>query len=74
MGQHRDSILTATAAAKILCKMLDFQKNRHADSVVRELCEVDTEFIAFFELEDLLENECKSAILLIYKTYIEKHL
>ena len=45
MAKHSDSSLTATSAAKILCKMLDFQKNRHADNVLKELCEVEPEFL-----------------------------
>jgi len=72
MSDHKTSILTATSAAKILCKMLDYQKNRHADSVLKELCEVEPDFLAIFDMEELLDYECSAAILTIYKAYIER--
>lgn len=52
--------------------MLNFEKNRNADSVVKELCDPEAEFISKFNIEELLDSECSHAILSIYKTYIEK--
>jgi hypothetical protein len=74
MRDHKNSILSATSAAKILCKMLDYQKNRHADVVTKVLCENEPEFIVLFNIETLLDYECSSAIMMIYKIYIENRL
>ena len=54
--------------------MLDFEKNRNADSVVTTLCEVEPEVFAIFRIDELLDSECSSAILTIFKTYVEKKI
>lgn len=72
MALHKVSILTATAAANILCKMIDFQKNRHADLVLSILCEQNPEFLRHFDVEALLDYECMSSVLTIYKAYIDR--
>lgn len=66
--------MTATTAANILVKMLNSEKNRNADTVLKELGEVEPEFFAVFEIEELLNSECRSAILTIYKAYIERRI
>jgi hypothetical protein len=52
--------------------MLDFQKNRHADLVLSVLCEQEPEILRAFDMEALLDYECMSSVLTIYKTYIDK--
>lgn len=64
--------MTATSAANILVKMLNSEKNRNAESVIKELGDVEPEFFAVFEIEELLNSECSYAILSIYKAYIER--
>ena len=55
-----------------MSKMLNYEKNRNADSVVKTLCDVDPSVIQSFKIEELLDSECSHAILTIYKTYIDK--
>lgn len=53
--------------------MLDYQKNPHADSLLRELGNAEPRFLAKFSVEKLLNIEaCNSALLQVLKTYIEK--
>jgi hypothetical protein len=52
--------------------MLNSEKNRNAESVIKELGDVEPEFFAVFEIEELLNSECSYAILSIYKAYIER--
>jgi hypothetical protein len=72
LREHRGSPLTATAAAKTICKMIDFQKNRHAESVLSVLCAAEPELINSFRVEELIDSECHQSIMTIYKAYIER--
>lgn len=52
--------------------MLDFEKNTHAESVLKEFGVVSPEFLCRYQLERLLEFDgCRKAILFIYKAYIQ---
>jgi len=65
--------LPAVTAAQLLSKMLDFQKNSHAESLAKELARVDPDFLGSFGLESLLQSEgCRKAVLHILKVYIER--
>lgn len=72
LREHRSSPLTATAAAKTICKMIDFQKNRHAEAVLSVLCAAEAELINSFRVEELIDSECHQSIMTIYKAYIER--
>jgi len=55
MSEFKSSLLCAISAAQLLAKMLDFQKNLHAENVTKEFGKVSTEFLSRFQLECLLE-------------------
>ena len=57
ISDHDNSLLTAISAASMLCKMLDYQKNSHAEIVLKELGNQEPAFLAIFGLEDLLDAE-----------------
>ena len=54
MSDWRSNELAATQAAYIMQKMLDFQKNIHADTCVREFARATPEFMTIFDFENLL--------------------
>ena len=54
MSDHRKAHLVSVSAVQLLFKMLDYQKNMHADSVVREFIAVEPSFLALFGVEALL--------------------
>jgi hypothetical protein len=59
----------------MLCKMLDYQKNIHAEIVLRELGAVEPTFLAIFGLEELLDVEASyTPILNIFKAYIDRRI
>ena len=53
--------------------MLDYQKNMHADSVVKELIGIEPSFLALFGVEALLKVEgAKKTMMNVLKIYIER--
>jgi hypothetical protein len=73
MSDYESSLLTAISAAMMLCKMLDYQKNTHAEVINKELGSVEPAFLAIFGLDELLDVEaCCSAILSILKAYLDR--
>ena len=53
--------------------MLDYQKNMHADSVVREFIAVEPSFLALFGVEALLKIEgARKTMMNVLKIYIER--
>ena len=53
--------------------MLDYQKNMHADSVVREFIAVEPSFLALFGVEALLQVEgARKMMMNVLKIYIER--
>lgn len=59
----------------MLNKMIDYQKNSHAEIVLKELGSVEPAFLAIFGLEDLLDVEaCCSSILSIIRAYLERRI
>lgn len=59
----------------MLCKMLNYQKNAHAEIVLKELGSVEPAFLAIFGLEELLDVEaCCSSILSILRAYIDRRV
>ena len=57
----------------MLSKMLDYQRNIHADAFQRELARATPEFIAIFGLENLFHMEAsRKAVLHILKCYVER--
>lgn len=53
--------------------MMDYQKNIHADTVVREVIGIEPTFLALFGVEALLKVEgARKSMLQILKLYIER--
>jgi len=53
--------------------MIDYQKNMHADGVVRELIGIEPSFLALFGVESLLQVDgAKKATINVLKVYIER--
>jgi hypothetical protein len=53
--------------------MIDYQKNIHAESVVRELVSIEPNFLAIFGIESLLKIDgARKATLSIIKSYVER--
>lgn len=66
-----ESELVAAKAASLICKMLNYQKNRHAEAVIKELTKVSPSFLAEFRIDQALEvDSCHNQILQILKIYI----
>lgn len=51
MSEHKEFPMVAVAAVKLLSKLLDFQKNPHADLIAKELAKASSDFLALFDLE-----------------------
>ena len=69
--RDRESDLVAARAASLICKLIDFQKNRHAEAVVQELTRVSPQFLAEFKLDSALDiDSCHNQILTILKVYV----
>lgn len=58
ISDHLKSPLVAQSAMLLLNKMLDFQKNIYADHVLRELQNLEPDFLTLFGIESLLQMEC----------------
>lgn len=57
----------------MLCRMLSYSKNHHAEIVVKELSSVEPAFLAIFGLEELLDVEAAcNYVLAIIKVYLDK--
>lgn len=73
MSDHKKSPLVAISAAQILQKLIDYQKNIHAESVVRELVSIEPNFLALFGIESLLKIDgARKSALQIIKAYVER--
>jgi hypothetical protein len=55
MSDHRKAPLVSVSAVQLLQKMMDYQKNIHADSVVKEVIGIEPTFLALFGIETLLK-------------------
>ena len=55
MSDYENNRLTAIAAALLLNRMIDYQKNGHAELICKELEKSEPKFLAIFGIEDLLE-------------------
>ena len=70
ISDHKNASLCASSAAKLLAKLLDFQKNPQAEGITRELGRVSSDFFSKFGIEELLKwDSSKKSILNIYKAY-----
>lgn len=68
-----DCCLTATAAVHLLAKLLDFQKNPHAELFIREFGCAEPQMLSLFQLESLLDHEaCQNALMTILKVYVDR--
>jgi hypothetical protein len=65
--------MVATSSAQLVSKMLNYQKNLHAEAVARTLARVQPGFLAMFKLHELMGQEgMRSSVLQMLKVYIEK--
>ncbi len=55
MSDHKKAPLVSVSAVQLLHKMMDYQKNIHADSVVREIIGIEPTFLSLFGVEALLK-------------------
>lgn len=69
----RDTPLVASAAAQFLNQIINYQRNTHAESVVKELAKIDPSLMSLFGFEELMKvDQCKKVALTILKAYIDK--
>ena len=65
------SSMLAAKAAMIVLKLLDFQLNKHAEMVQKELGKVPPLLLSVFNLEQALNHDCcTKQILGILKAYL----
>lgn len=64
VSMSSECCLTASTATHLLAKLLNYQKNPHAELFIRELGSVSPELLSLFELESLLDNEACQGVLL----------
>lgn len=73
MSDHQNCQLVSIKALQLLSKMCDYQKNVYASQVLRELANMEPEFIALFGFQDLLKvASAKKAVLNVMKAYVDK--
>lgn len=65
--------MSATTAIHLVSKMLDYQKNVHADVIAREIAKVSLTFLGMFGIELLFDLEgCRTSLLHICKVIVER--
>jgi hypothetical protein len=73
MSEHSQSLLCASTATQLVSKMLDYQKNMHAETIAKEMTRANPEYLARFNIEELLQfDSTKHSILHILKVYVER--
>lgn len=78
MSEIDSSYVSACTTIHLISKLIDFQKNIHADNFIKELIKVEPKHMKLYKFEAFLEKQTseghRQSALHILQTYVERRM